>query len=149
MSTEYKVILPRQKVKELLKEPMTIRKALMMSVATVLISMAVTEMFHDRGLYAKWAAAKQHEKLVEQLGPDMRRMAAEGKPEAIIWVAKHVDGEPMTADLEKLAAQGSGEAMEVLAAQHYDSGDQAGFLALMDRAAEVGNEVAFKFVKSQ
>ncbi|EMQ1682867.1 hypothetical protein WEV12_002175 [Pseudomonas aeruginosa] len=81
-----------------------------------------------------------------KLEPEMRKLAEQGKPEAIIWLAQNFPNESRAA-LEALANQGNGTALFTLGALRFDEGDKGEFELLMKRAAESGNADALRYLK--
>lgn len=83
----------------------------------------------------------------EQLMPQMSQLAAQGKPDAVIWIAENY---PQTnvSQLESLASQGNGHALMLLAKSKSGS-DTAAAMSLMKQAAETGYLPAVKWQMRQ
>ncbi|MCP1652315.1 hypothetical protein [Pseudomonas nitroreducens] len=102
----------------------------------------------ERGPVASWLQSIDRETDRAKLEPEMRKMAEQGKPEAIIWLAQNFQNESR-ADLEALANQGNGTALFTLGALRLQDGDEGEFKSLMKQAAEAGNADALRLVKRQ
>ncbi|EOA1402233.1 hypothetical protein ACHOX9_005120 [Pseudomonas aeruginosa] len=100
----------------------------------------------ERGPVVSWLQAIEREAERAKLEPEMRKLAEQGKPEAIIWLAQNFPNESRAA-LEALANQGNGTALFTLGALRFDEGDKGEFELLMKRAAESGNADALRYLK--
>ena len=90
----------------------------------------------------RWAQAQDHRDEVSKMAPTMERLAAQGKPDAIIWVARN---EPSKDDgrLATLAASGNDEALFLLGAKTWPH-DDAKALQLLKASAVAGYVPAVK-----
>ena len=90
----------------------------------------------------RWAQAQDHRNDVTKMAPTMERLAAQGRPDAIIWVARN---EPAKDDgrLATLAGSGNGEALYLLGAKTWPR-DHAKALQLLKASAATGYVPAVK-----
>ena len=105
---------------------------------------AVFVLSDSDGPLMKWAA--NQDKLADRLllAPTMQRLAAQGKRDAIIWVAKSAPGTNI-GQLEALAASGDGEALFIQAQNKWESDIQEA-KRLIQLSADAGYMPAVKFV---
>ncbi|HGM7473676.1 hypothetical protein [Pseudomonas aeruginosa] len=102
----------------------------------------------ERGPVVSWLQSIDREAERAKLEPEMRKLAEQGKSEAIVWLAQNFPKENRAA-LEALASQGNGAALFTLGALRFHDGDKGEFESLMQQAAEAGNADALRFIKRQ
>lgn len=113
------------------------QKGAVAGIAAVFLLLFV--MGDDNGPLAKWAKSVDRENRIEQIGAQMRDLADQGKPEAIIWMAlNYPDAPERLKALEALAESGHSVAMMHLAA-FKRSTDLVQARALVAKAAAAGN----------
>ncbi|EKF7417500.1 TPA: hypothetical protein MXR76_005897 [Pseudomonas aeruginosa] len=103
----------------------------------------------SNGPLMKWARSVDREQQIEQIGAQMSDLAAQGKPDAIVWMAvNHPDVPERLKALEALAESGNGEAMMTLAAIKHRS-DPYLAKVLVNKAAAAGHPDAVLAVVRQ
>ncbi|MBA1306176.1 hypothetical protein [Stutzerimonas stutzeri] len=92
--------------------------------------------------FSDWLQEKSREEKVELIGQRMSVMADAGRPEAVIWMARHFPDVPERRKaLESLASSGHGEALLLLAVLTGRT-DPAKAQRFIAKAAEAGNPEA-------
>ena len=109
-----------------------------------LITIFMLLVFVDGGPLADWSKHHYQQAERDKLAPTMQKLADEGKPDAILWLANNFPGTE-TSQLETLAAQGNGQAMMLLAEEKWKANQHDEAMKLVARAAAVGYVPAVKY----
>lgn len=99
----------------------------------------------EEELVTPWAKKKDVQNDVNRMGAIMLKHAHEGKPDAVVWVAKFMP-EKDSGSLEKLALSGHGEALWILAGVRASKGQTNEADLLVKKSAEAGYPLAVKKV---
>lgn len=131
--------LCREKNKPFSKKP---RKQQIAVIVAVTIFFGIIINLPPNSPFSNWLQEKSREEKVELIGQRMSVMADAGRPEAVIWMARHYPDVPERRKaLESLASSGHGEALVLLAVLtgRTDPAQARRFIA---KAAEAGNPEA-------
>jgi len=123
--------------------PIKRKKILKKYALTAFFIAFVIFMASDSSPLLSWAKSWEKKEEVAYLSPKMHELAAAGKPDAILWLAKHEKLNPNTLEnVKKLAQSGNGEALffmfNFISWENYKNGINNDNVIYLKRSAEAG-----------